>query len=280
MHLRSKGNKDRLLFNPEIEAFARRNSAQTSQSRQGTPEGTPSSLHISSFRPEPIPMAGVEEEQPINNNPPPVVTLEDYAAPQGPRNSSPFVLSPEAMAMEIKPGHYNLIVTNQFTGKDHEDPHAHLETFYDLVATMGIDPARVEDAYKRLFHLTILGDAKEWFKTLPSQSLRTWAEAEKAFLVRFYPPAKVVNARTEISTFKQGNDESFHEAWERFRRLLRKCPNHGLPDVAQLNIFCTGLRHDWKIHLDATAGGSIMKADVNTALTIINNMANNDRAEQ
>ena len=75
--------------------------------------------------------------------------------------------------MEIKPYWYNLILTNQFTGKDHEDPHNFLETFYDLVATMGLDEASAEDAYMKLFHLALIGDAKEWFKTLSSQSLNT-----------------------------------------------------------------------------------------------------------
>jgi len=175
--------------------------------------------------------------------------------PQGPRNRSAIVLSPTAQQMEIKPYWYNLILTNQFTGKDHEDPHNFLETFYDLVATMGLDEASAEDAYMKLFHLALIGDAKEWFKTLPSQSLNTWSEVEEAFLTRFFPPSKMIQVQSEISAFKQGQDEAFHEAWERYQRLLRKCPNHGLTDVAKLNIFCAGLNHQWTIHLTATVGG-------------------------
>ena len=158
--------------------------------------------------------------------------LGDYAASQGPRNTSPIVLSEAAQSMEIKPIFYNLILTNQFTGKDHEDPHSHLEIFYALVATMGLPTTKVEDAYMRLFHLSIIGNAKEWYKSLPSQSLNTWAEVERVFLARFYPPSRIVSAKTEITTFRQRQDEAFHEAWERFRRLLRKCPNHGLREVA------------------------------------------------
>jgi hypothetical protein len=53
-------------------------------------------------------------------NPTRVVVLGDYVIPQGPRNRSAIVLSPSAQQMEIKPYWYNLIFTNQFTGKDHE----------------------------------------------------------------------------------------------------------------------------------------------------------------
>ena len=279
MHLRHKDKEQELQETSDPERLIReikrkRAEAQGIQQEEEERKSSPSSpqkshsSHISESDAETILMA--EPRQ----------ILGDYAAPQGPRNNSPMVLSTDAVALEIKPAYYNLILSHPFTGKDHEDPHAHLEIFYDLVGTMGLDADRVEDAYKRLFHHSLLGEAREWYKNLPSQSLRTWSDAETAFLARFYPPSKVVNARTEISTFKQGNDESFYEAWERFRRLLRKCPNHGLPEVAQLNIFCTGLRHDWRIHLDAAAGGSMMNTDVATALTIINNMANNDRAGQ
>jgi hypothetical protein len=33
----------------------------------------------------------------------------------------------------------------------------------------------------KLFHLAPIGDTKEWFKTLPSQILRTWSEVESVF---------------------------------------------------------------------------------------------------
>jgi hypothetical protein len=181
--------------------------------------------------------------------------------------------------MEIKPHYYNLILSNQLTGKEHEDPHSFLETFYDYGATMGLDENRVQDAYMKLFHLALIGDAKECLKTLPSQSVRTWAEVEAAFLKRFFPPAKMIQVQSEITAFKQGKDETFYEAWERFQRLLRKCPNQRLTDLAMLNIFCTGLNHEWTIHLTAIARKLIDDVDVPTAMEIITSMVASDRAK-
>jgi hypothetical protein len=101
----------------------------------------------------------------------------DYSTPQGcPRNHSAIVLSAEAQNMEVKTAWFNLIITNLFAGNDHEDPHTFLETIYYMVATMGLEEARLEDAYMKIFHLALIGDTKEWFKTIPSQSLRTRAE--------------------------------------------------------------------------------------------------------
>ncbi|XP_020235005.1 uncharacterized protein LOC109814900 [Cajanus cajan] len=73
-----------------------------------------------------------------------------------------------------------------------------------------------------------------------------------------------------------GADEPLCEAWERYKSLLRKCPNHGFDDVAQLNMFCNGLRPQTKMLLDASAGGSMMMKDSEEAITIIDALAASD----
>jgi len=47
--------------------------------------------------------------------------------------------------------------------------------------------------------------------------------------------------------------------------LLRRCPNHGFEDIAQLNIFHNGQRPNTKMILDAAAGGTMMVVDVERA---------------
>ncbi|GJY37986.1 reverse transcriptase domain-containing protein [Tanacetum coccineum] len=46
------------------------------------------------------------------------------------------------------------------------------------------------------------------------------------FINFFFPPSKTTNLRNEITNFRQIAQESFSEAWERFKELLRKCPHH------------------------------------------------------
>ena len=45
---------------------------------------------------------------------------------------------------------------------------------------------------------------------------------------KIFPPALTVERREEIIVFKQGEDESLYTAWERFKRLLKRCLMHGI----------------------------------------------------
>ncbi|XP_047157361.1 uncharacterized protein LOC124828176 [Vigna umbellata] len=151
----------------------------------------------------------------------------------------------------MKPAFLSLISSHQFTGMDNEDPYIHLSTFYELIGTMGFEEMDLDHVYMRLFPFSLKGKAKEWLKSHPNQSLN-----------------------------KQGPDEPFCEAWERFNSLLRRCPNHGFEDIAQLNIFYNGLRPDTKMILDAVAGGTMMSVDAEQATRIIEALAPTDHQAQ
>ncbi|CAL0316919.1 unnamed protein product [Lupinus luteus] len=186
-----------------------------------------------------------------NNNPranPPRRTLSDYAMYQGPRHYSSIVIPHNARTVEIKPAYLNLVSAHQFTGKDYEDPYAHLDNFYELVATMGYSDTEREAAYMMPFPFSLL--------------------------------ARYVHVKFEISTFRQGAEEAFYEAWERFQLLLRKCPNHGFEDIDQLNIFCNGLKPYTKMILDSAAGGTMMSVDAEQATRIITALSSTDRQAQ
>jgi len=62
--------------------------------------------------------------------------------------------------------------------------------------------------------------------------------------------------------------------------ILRKYPNHGFEDIAQLSIFINGLKSDMKMLLDATAGGTMMTFDAKQATRIINALALADSQDQ
>jgi len=92
--------------------------------------------------------------------------------------------------------------------------------------------------------------------------LRSWNNVEEKILQNFFPLSRYIKAKSDISTFRQGTYETLCEAWERFKTMLRRCPNHAFEDIAQLSIFRNGLRVDTKMRLDATAGGTMMAVDV------------------
>nr|KYP40782.1 hypothetical protein KK1_037860 [Cajanus cajan] len=188
----------------------------------------------------------------------------------------------------MKPTLLSLITTNQFVGMDHEDPYTHLFSFYELIDTMGVPeedekavylrlfPFSLTAVYLRLFPFSLTSKAKTWLQAHPNQSLTKWEDVEQKFLARFFLPSRYISAKSAIATFSQSTDEPLCEAWERYKSLLRKFPNHGFDDVAQLNMFCNGLRPQKKMLLDASAGGSMMMKDSEEAITIIDALTAND----
>ena len=50
----------------------------------------------------------------------------------------------------------------------------------------------------------------------------------EAYLNRFFPHDLTSERIGEIITFKQREDESLYNAWERYKQLLRRCPMHGI----------------------------------------------------
>lgn len=64
--------------------------------------------------------------------------------------------------------------------------------------------------------------------------------------------------RSKIKNSQQKEGESYHEAWNRFNELMRKCRNHGITLGNQVQYFYTGLTPFSKSQVDAFASGSII----------------------
>ncbi|XP_020205130.1 uncharacterized protein LOC109790395 [Cajanus cajan] len=181
---------------------------------------------------------------------------------------------------EMKPALLQLISSHQFAGLDHEDPHTHLYTFYELCGSVRIYGDDEEALFMRLFPLSLTGKDKAWLQSQPNQSLTSSRDVETKFLARFFPSSKNTEAKAAIATFLQGVDEPLCEAWERYKALLRKCPNHGFDIEMQVQTFCNGLQPQTKMILDASFGGSVFFKTANEAITIIESMASTDLRSQ
>ena len=95
-------------------------------------------------------------------------------------------------------------------------------------------------------------------------------------MTRFFPPAKEAKLRIDISSFYQYEGESFYEAWERFKDLLRKCPHHSFTKWMQVHHFYNGLSRPTRTLVDASARGAIMGKNKVEAYQILENIALND----
>nr|GEZ39090.1 reverse transcriptase domain-containing protein [Tanacetum cinerariifolium] len=83
------------------------------------------------------------------------------------------------------------------------------------------------------------------------------------------------NLHNEISNFQQRIDESFHEAWDRYKDLQRACPHHGFIELHQLDTFYNALNPPDQDSLNAAAGGNLLERSTQDALTIIENKSKN-----
>ncbi|GJS29621.1 reverse transcriptase domain-containing protein [Tanacetum coccineum] len=122
-----------------------------------------------------------------------------------------------------------------------------------------------------LFPFSIEGAARIWLEKEPPRSIVTWEDLVSKFINQFFPPLKTTNLRNEITNFQQRFDESFCEAWERFKDLLRACPHHGFMELHQIDTFYNSLTSTDQDSLNAAAGGNLLTKTPKDALTLIEN---------
>nr|GFA38756.1 reverse transcriptase domain-containing protein [Tanacetum cinerariifolium] len=78
------------------------------------------------------------------------------------------------------------------------------------------------------------------------------------------------------STFRHPEkpNETFNEAWECFKDLLRQCPHHGFFELHQLDTFYNALNPNDQDALDSTAGGNFLDKIPRECLSIIESKSN------
>ena len=132
----------------------------------------------------------------------------------------------EANNFELKPALITLVQQHQFTGHPSEDPNEHMGRFMRMENIVKLNGVRPEVIKLQLFPFSLRDVAATWFESLHVGSVNNWEELVEAYMNRFFPPALTSKRRREIIVFKQGEDESLYNAWERYIRLLKRCPMH------------------------------------------------------
>ncbi|GJY81666.1 putative ribonuclease H-like domain-containing protein [Tanacetum coccineum] len=72
--------------------------------------------------------------------------------------------------------------------------------------------------------------AKRWFERTSTECTKSWSDLKQNFIQRFCPPAMIFKQLSEIQNFKQEDEESLFDTWERYNDLLFKCPFYDLND--------------------------------------------------
>nr|GEW02963.1 reverse transcriptase domain-containing protein [Tanacetum cinerariifolium] len=115
------------------------------------------------------------------------------------------------------------------------------------------------------------GAARICYEKEPPNSILTWDDLVNKFVNQFFPPSKTTHLKNEISRFTQRFEETFGEAWERFKEMLRTYPHHGFSELTQLDTFYNSLNEQDQDSLNAAAGGNLLSKTTGEALKIIKN---------
>nr|GEZ83305.1 reverse transcriptase domain-containing protein [Tanacetum cinerariifolium] len=165
----------------------------------------------------------------------------------------------------------NMMTSEQFFELEKDNPHDHVRWFNKITSTIKYKDVPNSVIKLILFPFSLAGEARRWLEKEPPRSVTTWDDLVSKFINEFFPPSRTTNLRNEISNFQQKFDEPFHEAWKRYKDLLRACPHHGFTELHQLDTFYNALNPTDQDSLNAAAGGNLLEKSPQDALTIIEN---------
>ncbi|GJY70499.1 reverse transcriptase domain-containing protein [Tanacetum coccineum] len=209
-------------------------------------------------------------EEPLENQAPPVVTMADQRtmaellrAPT--EGYAEAIVVPPILAehFELKHSLINMMTSDQFFGLEKDNPHDHIRWFNKITSTIKYKDVPNSAIKLMLFPFSLAGAARRWLEKEPPRSILTWEDLVSKFINEFFPPSRTTNLRNEISNFEQRFGESFHEAWDRYKDLLRACPHHGFTELHQLDTFYNALNPTDQDSLNSAAG--VKSSDVNSS---------------
>nr|GEX14605.1 DNA-directed DNA polymerase [Tanacetum cinerariifolium] len=147
-----------------------------------------------------------------------------------------------AEKFELKHSLINMMTSDQFFRLEKDNPHDHIRWLNKITSTIKYKDVPNSAIKLILFPFSLAGAARQ-----------------------------TTNLRNEISNFQQRFDESFHEAWDRYKDLLRACPHHGFIEFYQLDTFYNALNPANQDSLNADAGGNLLERRTQDVLMIIEN---------
>nr|GEW96959.1 reverse transcriptase domain-containing protein [Tanacetum cinerariifolium] len=143
---------------------------------------------------------------------------------------------------ELKHSLVNMMTSDQFFGLEKDNPHDHIRWFNKITSTIKYKDVPNSAIKLMLFPFSLAGAAH-----------------------------RTTNLCNEILNFQQRFDESFHEAWDKYKDLIRACPHHGFTELHQLDTFYNALNLADQDSLNAAAGGNLLERRTQDVLTIIEN---------
>nr|GEW60212.1 reverse transcriptase domain-containing protein [Tanacetum cinerariifolium] len=122
-------------------------------------------------------------------------------------------------------------LSEPYHGFERENPHIHINNFKRITPTLKFRDVPNDVIKLIMFPYSLEGAARVWYDKEPLNSILTWDDLVNKFVNQFFPPLKTTDLKNEISRFNQRFEETFGEAWERFKEMLRACLHHGFTEM-------------------------------------------------
>ena len=82
------------------------------------------------------------------------------------------------------------------------------------------------------------------------------------------------HVENDYGIFRGATDnESLYNAWERYKRLLKRCPMHGIDLITHMDIFYHSMNYVSKGIIDAAYCGAFKRKSVEEARKLIEDLA-------
>src|SRR4051812_35685329 len=163
---------------------------------------------------------------------------------------------------------------DQFSGVG-DDADLNLNNFVELCDMQKYKEVEGDIVKLKLFPFSLREGAKIWFQSLPRNSIDSWDKCQDAFIDKYYPPAKIIQLRSNIMNFKQLDNEYLAQAWEQMKSLVKKCPTHGLTTWMVIQTFYAGLNFTSRNLLDSATRGTFMSTRLGAATKLLDEMMTN-----
>ena len=129
----------------------------------------------------------------------------------------------------------------------------------------------------KLFPFSLREKAKSWLHSLMPNTIRTWQEMTRKFLMKFFPTHKTNTLRKNIMHFSQRENETFFQCWERFKDLLLTCPHLGYDTCRVINFFYDGISSNMRQFVEIMCNDEFMSISSHDAWDYFDLLAKNDQ---
>ncbi|GJR73127.1 hypothetical protein Tco_0085492 [Tanacetum coccineum] len=160
---------------------------------------------------------------------------------------------------------------NTFSSSDNEDANEHIEKVFEIIDLFHVPNITEDQLMLRVFPISLTGAASRWLRNEPTGSIKTWEDLKTKFLNKYCPPGRIAKKMEEINNFQQEPDETIYQAWERFKEILMKCPQHYLTEMQEVILFYNGLDVSTRQILDSR--GAVLSKTTADAKKAIQEMA-------